>query len=85
MSKLSLDGAAGAVPSDPEPADPVSSFARAEHLVEAARELLDDAAAIVPDPEISDELRECLHTAIDPILRKVEAARDHAVADAERS
>jgi hypothetical protein len=75
------NGGTAAVPCDLEATDRVSSLARAEHLVEAARELLDEAAAIVPDPEISDELRECLHMALDPILRQVGVATAHARAE----
>lgn len=81
MSSSQPNGGVAVVPGDPEAPDPVALFSQAEHLVEAARELLDDAAATVPDGDISGALRACLRTAVDPILREVEAAAAHARAE----
>lgn len=56
----------------------VENFEKAAHLVQAARELLEEAAFIVPEGELADELRESLHTTIDPIAGRIEASRRHA-------
>jgi len=81
VSSSQPNGGVAVVPGDPEAPDPVASFSTAEHLVEAARELLDDAAATVPDQDIAGALRACLSSTVDPILREVEAAAAHARAE----
>lgn len=58
--------------------DVLETYSKAGHLVEAARELLDEAAAIVPDEDVSDALRECVTTTVDPLLSRIEASRQDA-------
>lgn len=51
-----------------------ATCAKAEHLVEAARELLEEAALTVPDGGVSDDLRECINATVDPIHNRLAEA-----------